>query len=42
MPDETSKILKEINVEFSEEDIRIVKYICHLVSDRAAILVSIC
>jgi len=38
----TSTILKEMQLEFNNEDISIVKYICHLISDRTAILVSIC
>lgn len=39
---ETSDILNELQLIFNNEDITIVKYICHLISDRAAILVSIC
>lgn len=39
---ETSKVLKELNLEFNDEDVCTVKYVCHLISDRAAILISIC
>lgn len=38
----TTTALKELELSFNQEDIDIVKYICWLVSDRAAILVSIC
>ena len=38
----TSSSLKELGLNFNKDDIDIVKYICWLVSDRAAILVSIC
>lgn len=38
----TTGALNELKLAFNKEDIEIVKYICWLVSDRAAILVSIC
>lgn len=38
----TTTALKELELSFNQDDIDIVKYICWLVSDRAAILVSIC
>lgn len=38
----TVEALNELKLTFNKEDITIVKYVCHLVSDRAAILVSIC
>jgi len=39
---DTCKILEELQLEFNNEDVSIVKYVCHLISDRTAILVSIC
>lgn len=38
----TTTALNELELSFNQDDIDIVKYICWLVSDRAAILVSIC
>lgn len=38
----TVEALNELKLNFHKEDIDMVKYICWLVSDRAAILVSIC
>lgn len=38
----TVEALNELKLNFNKEDIDMVKYICWLVSDRAAILVAIC
>lgn len=38
----TVEALNDLKLTFTKDDISIVKYICHLISDRAAILVSIC
>lgn len=38
----TVEAFNELKLNYNKEDIDIVKYICWLISDRAAILVSIC
>jgi len=38
----TVEALNDLKLTFTKDDISVVKYICHLISDRAAILVSIC
>ncbi|PSN39304.1 Hexokinase type 2 [Blattella germanica] len=40
--DRTSDILDKIGLSYDEDDIAIVKYVCETVSNRAALLVSIC
>lgn len=39
---ETVSILKDLGINYNEDDVLIVKHVCRLVSDRSAILVSIC
>lgn len=40
--DNSITILKELELDFATDDITILKYICYVVSDRAAKLISIC
>jgi hypothetical protein len=40
--DNTSEILDKLGLSYDADDISIVKYICETVSNRAALLVSIC
>lgn len=39
---ETTEVLKKFDLEFSEDDIQVVKYVCEVVSIRAAMLISTC
>ncbi|XP_068972430.1 hexokinase type 2-like isoform X2 [Bombus flavifrons] len=38
----TKKILRKFGIDPDEEDVKIVQYVCEVVSNRAALLVSIC
>lgn len=38
----TRKILRKFGIDPDEEDVKIVQYVCEVVSNRAALLVSIC
>ncbi|XP_076238867.1 hexokinase type 2 isoform X2 [Calliopsis andreniformis] len=38
----TKKILKKFDIDPDEEDMKVVQYICEVVSNRAALLVAIC
>jgi len=40
--DNTSEILHKLGLSYDADDITIVKYVCETVSNRAALLVSIC
>jgi len=40
--DNTSEILHKMGLSYDADDIAIVKYVCETVSNRAALLVSIC
>jgi len=40
--DNTSEILHKLALSYDADDIAIVKYVCETVSNRAALLVSIC
>jgi len=40
--DNTSEILDKLGLSYDADDIAIVKYVCETVSNRAALLVSIC
>jgi len=40
--DNTSEILHKLGLSYDADDIAIVKYVCETVSNRAALLVSIC
>lgn len=40
--DNTSEILNKLGLSYDADDIAIVKYVCETVSNRAALLVSIC
>lgn len=39
---ETEKILKELDLQYTSDDIKIVQHVCELTSNRAALLVCIC
>ncbi|KAG8228011.1 hypothetical protein J437_LFUL003646 [Ladona fulva] len=39
---ETEKILKDLGLKYTSDDIKIVQHVCELTSNRAALLVSIC
>lgn len=39
---ETDTVLKGFNLDYNEDDIQVVKYVCEVVSIRAALLVSTC
>jgi hypothetical protein len=40
--DNTSEILDKLGLSYDTDDIAVVKYVCEVVSNRAALLVSIC
>jgi hypothetical protein len=40
--DNTSEILRKLGLSYDADDIAIVKHVCEKVSNRAALLVSIC
>lgn len=40
--DNTSEILDKLGLSYDADDVAIVKYVCETVSNRAALLVSIC